>query len=657
MSWTAMLVSSFVGLACSGVAIVLAWSKGIRYQRFLPKRDIVKSLADLTAELESIRGEWIQAQSDIRRRDELRQEQQELRDRIGLLRDEVNDLETAKRALDEVRSDLERARGEIETNERTLAELKQQNAALAREVEAQQAEILTPEQLEQRRTERRQLQYELDQLGETIARSRAELEGLGRDRDELRTALQELHDKRDELEVEARSLRAEVAEKTTQRDELKQHLEDLRRRATDLGGADTSVDEDRATALLWQPALHAVDFDGVAPSGLREEEALQRAQDRIVESGFVYHERVLRAFHTSLKCAEDAPLTVLAGISGTGKSALPTKYAEAMGIHLATVPVQPGWDSPADLTGFYNHLEGRFRPTELTRALIQLDYVHGPQSADPWPGSSDERERLDDRMLLVLLDEMNLARVEYYFSEFLSRLELRRGVAEDDDVARRRAELVLDLSASGMADARELRVFVGRNVLFVGTMNEDESTQTLSDKVIDRSNVMRFGRPKKLHLDGVAPNPSTVKNAALSRQTWSRWVREGAQLPPGDAQRVDRWVEDLNEIVSGIGRPFAYRVSEAIRSYARHYPKTSRTALEDAVADQVELRILPRLRGLDLHDPAAAKAIDDLRRLVADELEDAALASALEAARSRSGDQLFHWSGLDRSDASVLSGV
>ncbi len=75
-----------------------------------------------------------------------------------------------------------------------------------------------------------------------------------------------------------------------------------------------------------------------------------------------------------------------------------------MGIHLATVPVQPGWDSPADLTGFYNHLEGRFRPTELTRALIQLDYVHGPQSADPWPGSSDERERLDDRMLLVLLD-------------------------------------------------------------------------------------------------------------------------------------------------------------------------------------------------------------------------------------------------------------
>jgi hypothetical protein len=103
-------------------------------------------------------------------------------------------------------------------------------------------------------------------------------------------------------------------------------------------------------------------------------------------------------------------------------------------------------------------------------------------------------------MLLVLLDEMNLARIEYYFSDFLSRLEMRRGIDLDLAEYRRKAEIPLEIGRTGTTDS-VMRVFVARNVFFVGTMNEDETTQSLSDKVVDRANVLRFGPPRRLTIE------------------------------------------------------------------------------------------------------------------------------------------------------------
>ena len=74
-----------------------------------------------------------------------------------------------------------------------------------------------------------------------------------------------------------------------------------------------------------------------------------------------------------------------------------------LGAQLLTLAVQPRWDSPQDLQGFYNYVEKKFKPTDLMRGLYQ--YKYNPD--------------MQDRIVIVLLDEMNLARVEYYFSEFL----------------------------------------------------------------------------------------------------------------------------------------------------------------------------------------------------------------------------------------------
>ena len=435
---------------------------------------------------------------------------------------------------------------------------------------------------------------------------------------------------------------------------MKEQLEDIKQSKIQIGGAGAVDSLEESTKLLWEPALEKDRYTYTLPATLAEEEAIEAAEKRIRESGLLYDRRVLRAFHTALKCSEESPLLVLAGISGTGKSALPTRYAEAMGMHFLNVPIQPGWDSPADLLGFYNHLEGRFRPTELTRALLQMDYVHEPahqgadaSGSDLWPYTAAARVDLSERMLLVLLDEMNLARVEYYFSEFLSRLELRRGVDPfQDRGARQLAELLLDLGSASGGQRQTLSTYVGQNVLFVGTMNEDESTQTLSDKVVDRSNVMRFGRPANLVL-GVEERSRQYAPGHLRRETWQRWIDSPSRLAPEDRRRLDEWIARVNENLSRVGKPFAYRVAKAIGTYVQQYPDRSEQGLRDAFADQVELRVLPRMRGIDTHESAAISAIDGVTSLVASELGDEKLASALRQARDASGD-LFQWHGVDR---------
>ena len=83
---------------------------------------------------------------------------------------------------------------------------------------------------------------------------------------------------------------------------------------------------------------------------------------------------------------------------------------------------------------------------------------------------------------------------QYYFSEILSKLEFRRVVREENKPQRVKAEIEFD---TGPNRKEPLRVWIPKNVLFVGTMNEDETTQALSEKVLDRANVLRFGKPQK----------------------------------------------------------------------------------------------------------------------------------------------------------------
>ena len=265
----------------------------------------------------------------------------------------------------------------------------------------------------------------------------------------------------------------------------------------------------------------------------------------------------------------------------------------------------------------------------MARALWALDEIHN-------------EEAVKDRMMMILLDEMNLARVEYYFSDFLSRLESRpRQSAVGDDNERKDAEIELEIPNM----ENPPRIFPGYNLLFAGTMNEDESTQSLSDKVVDRANILRFAAPKKIkdgHVEGDVP-----PTKALSRQTWSGWVRSTAQVER-DAT-VTQSVETMVELMRDFKRPFGHRLGRAILAYVANYPQVDGARLpNEAIADQVEMRLLPKLRGVEVD--SASEQFARLKEFAGNTLGDEALADAIEASLQLASETTgqFVWSGVTR---------
>jgi hypothetical protein len=310
-------------------------------------------------------------------------------------------------------------------------------------------------------------------------------------------------------------------------------------------------------------------------------------------------------------------------------------YAEATGMNFVSLAVQPGWSGPQDLLGFYNYLERKYKATELARALAQMSRF----SKQDLPGLPIQSRK--EQMLLLLLDEMNLARIEYYFSDFLSRLEQRRGRNIEDEQRRREVSLLVD---AGSLPATEMArfIFPDFNVLFVGTMNEDESTQSLSDKVIDRANVLRFGAPKELR---AASAPTIVPTPDyLPRATWEQWVKPF----DGNGFEHERTIlTQLNQTLETVNRPFGHRVFRAVLDYLANYPGAASDGgrRRNALADQMEQKIIPKLRGLDTQDDTTARCLDQLGQVISG-LQDTELSEAFTRARNQ---HLFEWFGVKRS--------
>jgi hypothetical protein len=177
-------------------------------------------------------------------------------------------------------------------------------------------------------------------------------------------------------------------------------------------------------------------------------------------------------------------------------------------------------------------------------------------------------------------------------------------------------------------------------------MNEDESTQALSDKVLDRANQLRFTRPRNFTR---APAVGEGKPAEgwLPRRVWESWHRDASTLDATARSHLEDWIGRLNDILDGLGRPFGHRVQQAILAYAANLPAVERHPGDGAAIafiDQLELRILPKLRGLDTG--AAERKLNDLERLLQEpQLSDSAVLTAFRQAREA---ELFTWPGAAR---------
>jgi predicted nucleic acid-binding Zn-ribbon protein len=373
-------------------------------------------------------------------------------------------------------------------------------------------------------------------------------------------------------------------------------------------------------------------------SNADEQSALEALNNLVEYCGFEIPRRLQDAFHTALKTSDISCLTVMAGVSGTGKSAFPKLYSEAMGMYFLPLAVEPRWDSPQDLFGFLNYMENRFEATRLGRALVQFNNS---------PHANRTKTSMNDRLLLVLLDEMNLARIEYYFSEFLSKLEMRRNAdtEREADYQMVSVEVFAGHAASdGVPASPPVRLYAGRNVLFVGTMNEDESTQSLSDKVIDRANVLYFGRPNNLR-DKKQQILTTSEWAAMNASQWQSWIVDpGVETIP-DYDRVDSIINSVNQSLALLGRPFGWRTYKAVKAYVANHPAVLHR--EDngmrPLSDQIAMRVMPKLRGIDLneHGDVFSALGQTLRKI-----DDPALQQAFDKA-SQSTQGYFDWRGIN----------
>ena len=158
-------------------------------------------------------------------------------------------------------------------------------------------------------------------------------------------------------------------------------------------------------------------------------------------------------------------IVILQGMSGTGKTSLAYALGEFLQNPSTVIPVQPMWKERTDLVGYYNEFTKRFNETTLLQKMYEANY--------------------SEEMYVTILDELNIARVEYYFAEFLSLLEI-------PNPDRRFLDVVSDEWENDPVQLTGGQLKLPNNMWFIGTANNDDSTFAISDKVYDRAMVMNL---------------------------------------------------------------------------------------------------------------------------------------------------------------------
>ena len=192
-----------------------------------------------------------------------------------------------------------------------------------------------------------------------------------------------------------------------------------------------------------------------------------------------YSVETIRVFFASLAASEKASrLLILQGLSGTGKSSLPRLVAEALNMECRLVSVQPSWRDNRELLGYDNDFTNRFKETEFTKYLYEASALPNRR-----------------KLYLIVLDEMNLARIEYYFADFLSVLEKPNQTEWKVPLVSGYSELEEDQKPKYLDYSNEAaNICVTSNIWFVGTANNDDSTSLITDKVYDRGQILDMDR-------------------------------------------------------------------------------------------------------------------------------------------------------------------
>lgn len=299
-------------------------------------------------------------------------------------------------------------------------------------------------------------------------------------------------------------------------------------------------------------------------------EKITEVKSYIASKGFNYEGDLIENFYLSLK---SKPFVILAGISGTGKTRLVKLFAEAIGAKMKLVPVRPDWSDSSDMFG-YTDLSSKFQPGVIIDFIKQAEW----DKETPY---------------FLCLDEMNLARVEYYFSDFLSVIETRNRKANGDIET---APLVdMEYYKDTEAKTKYGRVFIPENLYIIGTVNMDETTFPFSKKVLDRANTIEFSYVNLIPQDSF-PQPregQVLDNSFL--KTEYLYLHDCKDL--AFVNSVCFTLEELNSILVKANLHVGYRVRDEICFYMMNN-KIADLLTENAAFDhEIMQKILPRIQG------------------------------------------------------------
>ena len=307
-------------------------------------------------------------------------------------------------------------------------------------------------------------------------------------------------------------------------------------------------------------------------------------------------------------------IVLLNGSVGVGKTSIVKHSAKLIGGSCAIIPVRPAWIEPADLLGFFDPIHEIFRPTSFLTALKNAE---------------TDRERLN----LICLDELNLAKIENYASDLLSKLEYSREFRESneldeakddnsillfsDDIERELwqeidyLEKQEQLESKQKARQQRLKIFlqkwrshqpVPQNMILLGTLNSDETTYDLSPKVIDRSYTITypiadFNQLPKQVTNQAATQINSISSSKLRQVLHDGYKKNWDLVINGKSQdwvKIQQWQKDYFAEASALGIPLGYRTMKdyavfcAIADWLELNPK-------EAFSHFLFTKILPRI--------------------------------------------------------------
>lgn len=350
--------------------------------------------------------------------------------------------------------------------------------------------------------------------------------------------------------------------------------------------------------------------------------------DYFTQKGFFFSDEVLSRYFLSLKAK---PFVILSGISGTGKTKIAQLFAsyicqndqpDEAGQRVAFVSVRPDWMDNKGLLGYYNILDEKYHSTPVLDLLL-------------------EAEEHPEKPYFVILDEMNLAKVEHYFSDFLSILESRTPDNPRGETIRLHPQEKIQAS-NGRSIPGLLHI--PANVFFAGTVNVDESTYMFSPKVLDRANVIEFN---DVDLEEYSVGSREREAFVLQdAEVLSRFYDPSAQpfcrrQDYQDYRTIEgdtSYLHDLLDLLKEYNLHFGYRVANELgRFVCLAQNEISGFKLDDVVDIQIIQKILPKLHG------TRAKLEEPLRKLFEFCYEETVAVSdeLLASARAYDGDARF----------------